>query len=263
MKRTGDHLKNVKKALVEWRFKTRRASYKHTSLKAENVLPDPVLKSIASRRRGIKTIDDLRRELSTPWHYLDRHGEEVLQLVRKLDTDLAAARKIVKQEKATARKLATERKKAEEVARKQAVKAAASSQRQWAQTVSQYAGPMGSSAALNAPSGGVFYYYPCYYPQPHSPSTPTRPSTPFPQHQTTPSGPSAPATPSTPITTSHSTAASTIATPSTPAVAVAAHQYATHWQHVGYWPVHSTAHYASPPTAGPSIPPAGQPPPGP
>ncbi|KAI9069772.1 P-loop containing nucleoside triphosphate hydrolase protein, partial [Trametes sanguinea] len=83
-RRKDEHLKHVKAELRAWRLRTRRAKYAGTSLKAENILPDRALQTIASVREGIKTVDDLREALKVPWPLLDVHGAEVLDLVKRL-----------------------------------------------------------------------------------------------------------------------------------------------------------------------------------
>ncbi|EJF67504.1 P-loop containing nucleoside triphosphate hydrolase protein, partial [Dichomitus squalens LYAD-421 SS1] len=83
-RRAGTHLKTVKSSLVEWRFTTRRTKYKFSSLKADNILPDGALTTIASLRRDVKTIHDLVRVLNPPWPHVDVHGAEVLKIVREL-----------------------------------------------------------------------------------------------------------------------------------------------------------------------------------
>ncbi|KAI0744526.1 P-loop containing nucleoside triphosphate hydrolase protein [Earliella scabrosa] len=91
-RRAGQHLKNVKTALAEWRREIRRSKYKHTSLKTTNILPDVNLRTIASNRRGIKTVEDLRAILRPPWALLDIHGAEVLQLISS-DVKLPTSRR--------------------------------------------------------------------------------------------------------------------------------------------------------------------------
>ncbi|TBU45558.1 P-loop containing nucleoside triphosphate hydrolase protein, partial [Dichomitus squalens] len=73
-RRKGTHLKTVKTALVNWRYTTRRTKYRFSSLKAENILPDNALTTIASLRRDLKTIHDLKRVLNPPWPHVDTHG---------------------------------------------------------------------------------------------------------------------------------------------------------------------------------------------
>ncbi|CDO69447.1 hypothetical protein BN946_scf184817.g7 [Trametes cinnabarina] len=86
-RRKDEHLKHIKTELRAWRVKIRRLKYAGTSLKADNILPDRTLQTIASQQRGIKTIDDLRPLLKPPWPFLELHGDEVLQLVKKLDEE--------------------------------------------------------------------------------------------------------------------------------------------------------------------------------
>lgn len=103
-RRKDEHLKNVKAHLLKWR----REAYRGTSLKADNVLPDRALQTIASNRRGIKTIEDLRPHLKPPWPLLDAHGTEVLQLVKKLDEEDAERRRECNLQAREARKQAAQ-----------------------------------------------------------------------------------------------------------------------------------------------------------
>ncbi|EJF63352.1 hypothetical protein DICSQDRAFT_125832 [Dichomitus squalens LYAD-421 SS1] len=79
-RRAGTHLKTVKTQLVDWRYTTRRTKYKFSSLKAENLLPDTALTTIASLRRDLKTIHDLKRVLNPPWPHVDAMGRRSSRL---------------------------------------------------------------------------------------------------------------------------------------------------------------------------------------
>ncbi|KAI0629149.1 P-loop containing nucleoside triphosphate hydrolase protein [Trametes polyzona] len=103
-RRKDDHLKNVKAALLAWRLATRRSKYAGTSLKADSILPDRTLQTIASKHRGIKTIDDLRVHLKPSWALLEVHGAEVLEIVKKLDREDFERRKSRNEQAREARK---------------------------------------------------------------------------------------------------------------------------------------------------------------
>ncbi|KAI0349171.1 hypothetical protein OH77DRAFT_1499650 [Trametes cingulata] len=84
-RRKDEHLKRIRAELQAWRQQTRRTKYAYTSLKAENILPDRALQTIASLQRRI--IDDLRPHLRPPWPFLEVLGDDVLKLVKKLDEE--------------------------------------------------------------------------------------------------------------------------------------------------------------------------------
>ncbi|TBU36469.1 hypothetical protein BD309DRAFT_995594 [Dichomitus squalens] len=79
--RKGTHLKTMKTALIDWQYTTQCIRYKFSSLKAENILPNGALTTIASLCRDLKTIQDLKRVLNPPWPHVDNHGEELLKIV--------------------------------------------------------------------------------------------------------------------------------------------------------------------------------------
>ncbi|KAI0349260.1 hypothetical protein OH77DRAFT_1525816 [Trametes cingulata] len=151
-RRKDEHLKRVKAELRTWRIQTRRSKYAGTSLKAENILPDRALQTIASLRRGIKTIDDLRPHLKPSWPFLEVLGDEVLKLVKKLDEEDDSRRMLRNIQAREEKKRETERRKAVAAAEKAIKREAERQQQRWAQTVATYSGPLGSSSALNAPS---------------------------------------------------------------------------------------------------------------
>ena len=117
-RRTGTHLKNVKGKLAEWRLVTRRRAYPFGSISASNLLPNRALTTIASRRHGCKTVEGLRSALRPSWVFLEEHGPEVIELIRKLDgdrdqerRDAASAKKAAKELVAAQKRQAAEEKK--------------------------------------------------------------------------------------------------------------------------------------------------------
>lgn len=82
--RRGEHLKTVRAALVDWRFKTHQRRYTPSPYTAVVILPDATLTTLASNAR-IKTIDDMNEILNPSWVFASRHGQEVLDLLAKLD----------------------------------------------------------------------------------------------------------------------------------------------------------------------------------
>lgn len=81
--RRDEHLKDVRTALEQWRFEKHRDCYTPSSYTSSVLLPDPIIKKITSNAR-IKTIDDLKT-LKPSWVFAERHGQEVLDLLERLD----------------------------------------------------------------------------------------------------------------------------------------------------------------------------------
>ena len=81
--RRDDHLKDIRTALEQWRFEKHRDCYTPSSYTSTVLLPDPIIKKITSNAQ-IKTIDDLKT-LKPSWVFAERHGQEVLDLLKKLD----------------------------------------------------------------------------------------------------------------------------------------------------------------------------------
>jgi hypothetical protein len=84
--RRDEHLKNARAVLEKWRFDTKRAHYTPSSFTASALLPDTILTTLASNGT-IRTLSDLKGALKTPWILADEHGEEVIELLRKVDED--------------------------------------------------------------------------------------------------------------------------------------------------------------------------------
>lgn len=121
-RRAGQPLADMRRKLLQWRVHARRQHHSLSSLAATNVLPDSNLTTIASRRRGCKTIEGLRDVLKPPWLFLDQYGAEVIQLVKKMDAeedagteaaeDVKRAMVDIKKMEADAKKVETELKRA-------------------------------------------------------------------------------------------------------------------------------------------------------
>ena len=70
---------------------------------ATAILPDMVLTTITSNCQ-LKMSDDLRLSLPASWAFVDRYGQQVLDLVAKFDTDDRGCREVKKVVDQTARK---------------------------------------------------------------------------------------------------------------------------------------------------------------
>jgi chemotaxis protein histidine kinase CheA len=82
--RRGNHLKHVRSELECWRFETKAKRYSPSPVTAAAILPDPILTTLASNAR-IQTLDDMDAVLNPRWIMTKRHGQEVLDLLKRLD----------------------------------------------------------------------------------------------------------------------------------------------------------------------------------
>lgn len=103
--RRGDHLKDVRACLETWRYRKKRDAYSPSSFATSAILPDPILTVLATKT-SLKTVDDLLA-LKTPWIFAEKHGEEVLEVVRRVDMARKAALEQAKAEKSAKKKQAT------------------------------------------------------------------------------------------------------------------------------------------------------------
>lgn len=111
-RRRGDHLKEVRTILEAWRLKVKREYYSPSPFTAAAVLPDPVLKILASN--GIGSVLDIPLILkNTGWIFLDRHGQEVLDVVHHRDLDILCHREEVKRARLEKQRQATEARRQE------------------------------------------------------------------------------------------------------------------------------------------------------
>ncbi|CAA7271578.1 unnamed protein product [Cyclocybe aegerita] len=93
--RRGDLLQAARDALINWRFNTKRARYNPSSVTAESLMPENVLKTLASSRR-ISCVEDIETE--THWLFAQRHGE-VLAVLRHVDQAHYESKQAAKQAK--------------------------------------------------------------------------------------------------------------------------------------------------------------------
>lgn len=82
--RRGEHLKTVRAALLNWRYKTYKSHYSPSPFTSVVILPDPTLTALASNAR-IKSVADMQQVLKPPWVFASKHGPEILELLEKLD----------------------------------------------------------------------------------------------------------------------------------------------------------------------------------
>jgi bloom syndrome protein len=81
-RRTGKHLENANLILENWRFKTVRTKYTPGPFTFASFLPETVLKTLASHS-NIQSVHDMK--ISVKWIFADKHGDEILALLRDLD----------------------------------------------------------------------------------------------------------------------------------------------------------------------------------
>src|SRR6188768_405689 len=136
--RRGPHLERARFALEKWRFDTKRSRYTPSSTTMLSLLPDNILRSLASAR-DLHSAEEI--DSRTSWIYSFRHGEDVLGVLERVDKsivderntktqakkDETAARQLVKRlqekaerdEKARAKALECEAKRTAELRAKQ------------------------------------------------------------------------------------------------------------------------------------------------
>lgn len=108
-RRVHQHLQDVRAALTSWRAQTLAQDFPHAPFTSIVVLPDPVLTSIASNRQ-LETVTQLRDDLSTPWVFAERYGQDVLDLVKKLDEEEQQRKEAKKLADREAKRVENERK---------------------------------------------------------------------------------------------------------------------------------------------------------
>jgi bloom syndrome protein len=102
--RRGALLESAQNALVRWCFQTKLDRYNPSSITAIFLLPDPIIKTLAPARH-IQTVEALR--VHTGWIFADRHGEEVLNVLRQIDQVDNETQEAEKQARSAERKAAT------------------------------------------------------------------------------------------------------------------------------------------------------------
>lgn len=113
--RRGPLLEQARDVLHAWRLRTKQARYSPSSVTAVSLLPDSVIRSLASARH----ITDVQALcMHTGWIYAERHGDEVLGILQRIDGAAAAQKEAAKAANAAARLAAANKKLAEKAAQK-------------------------------------------------------------------------------------------------------------------------------------------------
>lgn len=107
--RRGTHLENARTSLFAWRLRTKQARYSPSSITATSLISDATIRSLASARH-ITTIEAIREH--TGWIYAERHGDELLELLKRVDDDEIAKKNTIKAAAAAAREVAASEKAA-------------------------------------------------------------------------------------------------------------------------------------------------------
>ncbi|KAL4255137.1 hypothetical protein AB1N83_012918 [Pleurotus pulmonarius] len=102
--RRGDHRKEAEAALDRWRFKTHRRLHNPSPFPSTALLPDFVLKQLASR--CLRSTEELN-DLNPRWLRAEEYGAEVLSLLQRLDTRVATDAAAKKKARSDERKLQT------------------------------------------------------------------------------------------------------------------------------------------------------------
>ena len=110
--RWDDHLKAAKQVLTEWRWNIWLTEYSNTvPFGLLMLLPDPVLQKITYRQLG--TVAKLSNgQVGWSTSRAQRHGEDVLKVLRELDTRVDAEKEREKADRAEMRKWETAERKA-------------------------------------------------------------------------------------------------------------------------------------------------------
>lgn len=81
----GSHLKDTRNFLLNWCLKTIQNHYTPGPFTLAALMPDSIVKTLVSLRH----VDSLETMHNTiQWAFVERHGEAVLEVLRKLDTFL-------------------------------------------------------------------------------------------------------------------------------------------------------------------------------
>ncbi|KAJ7782372.1 P-loop containing nucleoside triphosphate hydrolase protein [Mycena maculata] len=113
--RRKDHLQTARVALERWRLRVFLERYQKSSVPEAAIMPDPVLTALASRR--IDSPNALK-ELSPSWMLAQRHGEEILEILRRVDEGVWVEKEREKLRRRDERRQATQRHNAASAAAK-------------------------------------------------------------------------------------------------------------------------------------------------
>jgi len=99
----GDRLQCAREVLIQWHIQTRRTLYSPSPFTAAGILPDSILKTLASNAR-IHSVADMANTLRTSWAFMDKHGTEVICVLEETDQSFQQAVEVTWQQEKEARK---------------------------------------------------------------------------------------------------------------------------------------------------------------
>lgn len=105
--RRKEHLKMAREALERWRLKTYLDKYSKSCFPEVGIMPDQVLTSLASNR--VNTVEEMK---ALSWMLARRHGEEVLNVLRRIDQHVREQKEQEKEANAAQRRQDTVKRKA-------------------------------------------------------------------------------------------------------------------------------------------------------
>lgn len=100
--RRGDRLRHCRKAIERWRSQCWRQHYVGSAWGPRALMSDPVITKLATHAH-IKTLDNLRTEIPD-WDFAERHGTDVLAIIRDADSHYKQLREMNDQAKRQAEK---------------------------------------------------------------------------------------------------------------------------------------------------------------
>ncbi|KAH7917207.1 hypothetical protein BV22DRAFT_1026823, partial [Leucogyrophana mollusca] len=108
--RRDEYLKGARTLLENWRYNTWMETYSHVPYGPEGLLPDLIINKIAYSTR-LRSVEDL---IGIGWSpsRAQRHGLEVVGMLEEYDRKHQRTRAAEQAQKAEAKRLATEQKKA-------------------------------------------------------------------------------------------------------------------------------------------------------
>lgn len=82
--RGGAYLSDAREALESWLDRTYEETFAKSSLDKDAIISPKLIASIA-HRRSIKTFEDLKDQIGSKWHFLDKYGCEVIEVLEKVE----------------------------------------------------------------------------------------------------------------------------------------------------------------------------------
>ena len=99
--RTGAYRAAAIKALEDWRRSLRDGQYASGSFSIFVVLPDELIRSLAYDTQ-VQTVEQLKAKPSAAsWPFLRRHGQDILDVLKKVDQDYLTARQEAEESRAS------------------------------------------------------------------------------------------------------------------------------------------------------------------